>query len=269
MNEARIEDKIEKRWGGKELGRDNGRIQTGIFLFIIGALLFLKTSHLVTFPSWFFSSGTFFLALGLFIGIRKGFRPGFWLIFLLIGGLSLAEKIDPDLNMDQYMWPLIIMGIGLAFILRPKKTGWGHWKDRHRGNWNTTNLSGGSYEDLEGDMPSADRRDFIEATAVFGGIKRSVLSKNFKGGEITSVMGGSEIDLTQADFTGTITIDVTTVFGGSKLVVPPTWDVHNDIAAVFGGVDDKRQIMGVAMDPNKVLILEGTCVFGGLEIRSY
>jgi predicted membrane protein len=82
-------------------------------------------------------------------------------------------------------------------------------------------------------------------------------------------MGGSEIDLTQADFTGTITIDVTTVFGGSKLVVPPTWDVHNDIAAVFGGVDDKRQIMGVAMDPNKVLILEGTCVFGGLEIRSY
>ncbi|MCW3073122.1 MAG: hypothetical protein JWP69_191 [Flaviaesturariibacter sp.] len=269
MNEARIEEKMEKGWKGKESGRDNGRLQTGIFLLLIGALLFLKTSHLVIFPSWFFSNATFFIALGLFIGLRKEFRPGFWLIFLLIGGFSLADKIDPDLRMDKYMWPLIIMGIGLAFIFRPKKAHWGHWKGRHHRNWNEAHSTSASYESFEGDMPSADRRDFIEATAVFGGVKKSILSKNFKGGEITSVMGGSEIDLTQADFTGTITIEITTAFGGSKLIVPPTWDVHNEISAVFGGVDDKRQIMGVAMDPNKVLILEGTCIFGGLEIRSY
>src|SRR5690349_22431252 len=43
-------------------------------------------------------------------------------------------------------------------------------------------------------------RSFIDVTAVFGGIKKNVLSKNFKGGDITSFMGGSEIDLSQADF---------------------------------------------------------------------
>jgi predicted membrane protein len=82
-------------------------------------------------------------------------------------------------------------------------------------------------------------------------------------------MGGSEIDLTQADFTGTITIDVTAVFGGTKLLVPPTWDVQNDISAVFGGVDDKRQLAGVPLDRTKVLVLEGSVVFGGIEIKSY
>jgi predicted membrane protein len=82
-------------------------------------------------------------------------------------------------------------------------------------------------------------------------------------------MGGSEIDLTQSDFNGKIVIDVTNIFGGTKMIVPPTWDVQNDITAIFGGVDDKRQINGVTLDPNKVLVLDGTCMFGGIEIRSF
>ena len=82
-------------------------------------------------------------------------------------------------------------------------------------------------------------------------------------------MGVSEIDLTQADFTGRIRMDVTNIFGGTKLIVPPTWDIENDITAIFGGVDDKRKIHGVNMDANKVLVLDGTCMFGGIEIRSY
>ena len=100
-------------------------------------------------------------------------------------------------------------------------------------------------------------------------MKKNHLGKNFKGGDIVSFMGGSEIDLSQADINGHVKIDVTNVFGGTKLVVPPTWDVQNDIAAVFGGVDDKRQLTSTPLHPNKVLILDGTCVFGGIEIRSF
>jgi predicted membrane protein len=116
---------------------------------------------------------------------------------------------------------------------------------------------------------TADKRDFLDVTAVFGGVKKNVLSKNFQGGDITSIMGGCEIDLTQADFTGRITIDATNIFGGTKLIVPPTWDVQSEVSAIFGGVDDKRQLSGIPMDPNKVLILDGTCMFGGIEIRSF
>jgi hypothetical protein len=62
---------------------------------------------------------------------------------------------------------------------------------------------------------------------------------------------------------------VTNVFGGTKLILPSTWEVQNDITAVLGGVDDRRQINGVIPDPNKVLMLDGVCVFGGIEIRSF
>ncbi|HZH94371.1 MAG TPA: LiaF domain-containing protein, partial [Flavisolibacter sp.] len=104
---------------------------------------------------------------------------------------------------------------------------------------------------------------------VFGGIKKIVLSKNFKGGDLVNFMGGSEINLTQADFSGRIRIETTNVFGGTKLIVPPTWDVQSEVVAVFGGVDDKRQLIGTGVDPNKVLVIEGTCIFGGIEIRSF
>jgi predicted membrane protein len=148
--------------------------------------------------------------------------------------------------------------------MRPKKKHWQKWK--HGERWNAGNAPGNEQLLDEG---ITDDRDFIDVTSVFGGVKKNVLTKNFKGGDIVSFMGGSEIDLTQADFTGRVRIDVTTIFGGSKLVVPSSWDVQNDITAIFGGVDDKRQISGVNLDPGKVLILDGTCMFGGIEIRSF
>lgn len=95
------------------------------------------------------------------------------------------------------------------------------------------------------------------------------MSKNFKGGDITNFMGGTEIDLTQADINGQIKIDATNIFGGTKLIVPPTWDVHSNVTCIFGGVDDKRQFNGEILNPDKVIHLDGTCLFGGIEIRSF
>ncbi|MDB5253098.1 MAG: hypothetical protein JWP27_2267 [Flaviaesturariibacter sp.] len=266
MNHDNTNPGKETQWED-DRRRPESRISTGLFLLLLGGVLFLRTSHIVTFPSWFFSWGTFCIGLGLVMAVKHRFRPGFWLFFLLVGAFSLIDKLDPSLRMDQYMWPLILMVIGLTFILRPRKSSWRRCYRHERRSRRFAMMATGG---IEADMPEApDRGDIIDVTAVFGGVKKTVLTKNFRGGEVTSVMGGSEIDLTQADINGTVTIDVTTVFGGSKLIVPPTWDVQNDIAAVFGGVDDKRQVVGVSMDPNKVLILEGTCVFGGIEIRSY
>ncbi len=61
-----------------------------------------------------------------------------------------------------------------------------------------------------------DKRDFLDAISVFGGVKKNIMTKNFKGGEIINFMGGSENNLTQADFNGTIKIDTTNIFGGTK-----------------------------------------------------
>jgi predicted membrane protein len=273
MNEQDFKNEIESRWGNYERRKSHGRVWAGLFLLLVGGLLLLRTLNVVFFPAWFFTWPMFLIAIGAFTGVRHGFRGGFWIILMLVGGIALMNQIDPSLNLDRFTAPFIIMAIGLLFILRPKRNNWRRWKHRHEGNWQAQNFEATSSTTATvgnvSDSYSADRRDFIDVTAVFGGVKKNVLSKNFKGGDIVSFMGGSEIDLTQADFSGKITIDATNIFGGTKLIVPPTWDVQSDITAIFGGVDDKRQVQGVNMDPNKVLILDGTCMFGGIEIRSF
>ncbi len=44
--------------------------------------------------------------------------------------------------------------------------------------------------------------DYIDAVTVFGGVKKNILSKNFRGGDVTTFMGGTELNLTHADIQG-------------------------------------------------------------------
>jgi predicted membrane protein len=265
MNEEKFESGIENRWAYHHRRRTPGRIGAGLFLLFIGALLLLDRSGSVIFPNWVFDWPGILLAIGLFTGIRHGFRGGFWLILLFIGGLGIVSKTT-DWNLENYIFPIILIAIGLGFLFRPRHSHWRHRRFRG-GRWpdagEDARFSAVPGEDM------GDRRDFLDVSAVFGGVKKNILSKNFRGGDVVSFMGGSEIDLSQADFTGRVRIDVTNIFGGTKLVVPATWDIQSDITAIFGGVDDKRQISGIKMDTDKVLVLDGTCMFGGIEIRNY
>ena len=108
----------------------------------------------------------------------------------------------------------------------------------------------------------------LTATTVFGGIHKNILSKNFKGGDITIFMGGAELNLSQADIQGTAALDITQIMGGTKIIVPPNWEVRSQVTSVFGNIEDKRQNIS-ATNPEKVLIIDGSSVFGGIEIRNY
>jgi predicted membrane protein len=78
------------------------------------------------------------------------------------------------------------------------------------------------------------------------------------------------VNLSQADFSGEAIMDVTCVFGGVTLIVPSNWKIKSDLTSVFGGIDDQRPAMITEnMNDEKVLVLKGACVFGGIEIHSY
>jgi predicted membrane protein len=110
----------------------------------------------------------------------------------------------------------------------------------------------------------------IEATTVIGSVKKNIISKNFKGGEITTVLGGAEINLSQADFEGTVTLEITNVLGGTVLYVPANWEIHSQVDSVLGSIEDKRIIQNnIVADKNKILVIKGSVVMGGIEIKSY
>jgi len=111
--------------------------------------------------------------------------------------------------------------------------------------------------------------DRINESVIFSGVNRKLMTKNFQGGKATVIFGGLDLDLTQVDFTGVITLDLEVGFGGVKLIIPPHWDVRTEVSNIAAGLEDKRMFREGGVDTNKVLILKGTLLFSGLEIKSY
>jgi predicted membrane protein len=210
------------------------------------------------------------IVVGIFVGFRHGFRGAGWLILMVIGGFFLIDDIIPDFSMHRYIWPLIIISIGLAILLRPRRhPEWDRWKDEWKKKVDPGQRESKEYwDDRAKQYGHTSSEDFIDATTIFGGVHKSIVSKDFKGGDITIFMGGSEINLSQADINGTVVIDITQIMGGTKLIVPPNWEIRSNITSVFGNVEDKRQKERI-MNPEKVLVIDGTSLFGGIEIKNY
>lgn len=105
----------------KDLNRNksNRHFGLGIFLLLIGAVFLLRNVGLAL-PFWIFSWHTIFLAIGLFIGYRKNFRAGGWVLLVILGGIfTLKDLVLFD--MSQYTTALILIGVGLYMIFKPKK----------------------------------------------------------------------------------------------------------------------------------------------------
>jgi predicted membrane protein len=125
-------------------------------------------------------------------------------------------------------------------------------------------------KDFDSPNQAVNEEDFLNSTTIFGGIKKRYFSKNFKGGKLTCMMGGVEVDLGNCDIQEPVIIEITQVFGGTKLIVPSNWQIRSELVAIAGGVEDKRyQPVAGIEDDTKLLILKGTTIFGGIDIKSY
>lgn len=252
-------------------GSGNPRIWSGIILLGCGvALLAYKMGAPI--PSWLFTWPILLMLIGFIVAIKSQFRNPGGLIMIAIGTIFLIDQTNPKLNFHDYIVPAILISIGLIYILRPHYTcgrPGRRWRRRFydRPDFKPTDIP---FTPVKPDTNAEQVGDeWLEINAVFGGVKKIILSKNFKGGEINCFMGGAELNMTQADLQQQVSLEVNNVFGGTKLIVPSNWDVKNEVTAVFGGIEDKRTIPVVAADPGKILVLRGTCVFGGIEIKNY
>jgi Predicted membrane protein (DUF2154). len=228
----------------------------GLLILIIGSLLFFDRLDLYDFPRWLFSFKTLLIVIGLGIGIKRKFEGIGWLVMILVGSFFLIDDIPGfPYDIDRYAFPVGIIIVGSFIVFRAlmgssarenRKTMWG--------DGIVSTDSGGE--------------DWFDITTVFGGAKKKVFSKKFRGGETTCIFGGSEIDLSQADIEGTVVIDVVQLFGGVKLIIPSNWELKSDMTVILGGLDDKRNTPK-AYTPEKKLVLTGFVMFGGVDIKSF
>lgn len=264
MNDFRdFREEARQRWEARRERHAHGHIWTGLFLLLIGGLALVKSLG-VPMPVWLLSWQMLLIAIGLFIGFRKGFRDGGWFVPIIVGGIFLVNEYVMHGDLKRHMWPLILIVVGLVFILRPKRGG----------GWHSGSEKKNAYTNAETIKPDREETysqdDVIDSTNIFSGSKRVILSKSFKGGDVVNVFGGSEIDLMQADIDGTAVLEVTAIFGGATLIVPSNWAIKtSDTVTIFGGISDKRKFASLSEPSTKTLVLKGTMIFGGMEIKSY
>jgi predicted membrane protein len=226
------------------------RAIVGVILVIAGLFLVIRNTGF--FPHFIddviFSWPMLLVTIGLIITIGSSGGKTSGIIIMAVGAFFLIPIIFREtFHMYNMFWPSIFIIIGVIFIFS-RRHGWG----------SVSSVS------ETGD-------DYLDIVHVFSGGERQVVSENFKGGKITAVFGGSEINLTKAKLApGTNVLEISCIFGGTTIIVPDDWHIRIEVTPVLGGFTDSRKLHPErTVDQSKQLIIKGAVVFGGGEIRSF
>lgn len=242
-----------------EKGRTRGKLIAGTLIVVFGLLYLFRELGLYI-PRWIFSWEIILIGVGITILIRHKFQRLSGYILIAVGVIFKLDEFYPDFINFRIVWPIAIILFGASMIYKAK---FGRSKSN---KWRK--MAGKSDFFGMGDTEISPD-DFVDAVSIFGSIKKQVTTKNFKGADLFTLFGGTEINLMNADIQDRALIDLTTIFGGAEIIVPADWSVRSEMSSIFGGLEDNRMQKASDTTSEKILILKGTCVFGGVEIKSY
>lgn len=168
-------------------------------------------------------------------------------VFICVGTMMLLSRLGiMRFNWHQW-WPIFLILVGVSFLLKA-------WT-RHQQ---------GAFMGASRDMNYSE--SIVNVVTFIGGNHIKNLSQDFRGGEVTAVMGGIEMDLRQASMTGEAVLNVFTFWGGIDIKVPSDWNVVLNGIPILGGIDDKT--IQPANTQEKRLIIKGYAIMGGVEIKN-
>jgi predicted membrane protein len=223
----------------KEKRGFQGTSWVGLILIILGALWILNNLDILDFrlSEWW---PLILIVIGLIHLVSGGrlFNAGAWILIFL--GAVFLLTTNEYLEWDQIwrFWPIALILIGLSILTQ------------HHGK----------------PVPKSDADD-ISGSTIFGSINKKINSKQFKGGNLSALFGGVEIDLKDStlDESGAI-INVSTTFGGTELKIPNDWPLDIRSTTIFGGVENKTD--NPVSREGKRLTIKASTIFGGIEIKN-
>jgi len=234
----------------------NKRFYFGVILIVLGVILILERLNLIpeTVSDLLISWQMLLIGIGAlsFIG---GNRTAGTILMVIGGTFMIPEIITVPHEIRRIYWPLILVGIGVALLLRQR--------DTHRPL---------KSDDPILNIPKDDSFNTFDDFVIFGGREIFVNSQQFAGGKATSIFGGIEFDLRKASLRqGGAVIDCVSVFGGCGFKIPMDWNVRNEVTTIFGAFTDKRgdTYSDRYYDPSKTIIIKGISLFGGIEVKHF
>jgi predicted membrane protein len=247
----------EREYQNWEKGQQRSKLLTGI-LVITGGVLYMMRVMDVELPPHIFSWPVLLMCFGLITITKHNMKTIAGWALLIIGGIYFSRYFIHFYINTQLIFPFVIICIGFSILFKSKSSALCKKKIKKRFK------EYDHFEDTE-----VDQEGHLNSSTFFGGTVKNIVSKDFKGANITSVFAGTEINLLRADFNESATLDLTCVFAGLVLIIPSHWIVQSEMVTIFGGMDDKRDFKSNYEGDQKILKLTGNCVFGGIEIKSF
>jgi predicted membrane protein len=175
---------------------------------------------------------------------RRSLTTG--VFFSLLGALLLLSRFD-FIHVDLWdFWPVMLIAVGGSMVAGALR--------RARG------------ADVPG-APGVDSGSTFSQFVVWAGIERKVSTQDFRGGDVTAIMGGAEIDLRQAKMPGgRAVVDVPGMWGGVELFVPGDWAVTVEALPLMAGIEDASRAPAGEVRGN--LVVRGVVLMGGVEIKN-
>jgi hypothetical protein len=227
----------------RERRGSSGQALAGLLLLAIGSLLFAQNLDLLNVRHF----ARYWAVLPLVIGLVKLLAGGsrgdrvFGVVLTAFGGSQLAKALGYWSPRPADLVAFILIGVGAYFVAR------------------------GLFGRPEPDVRK-DSDEWISAIAIMAGFERANNSPNFRGGDLTALMGGCEIDLRQANLRAPASLDVFVMWGGIEVRVPEDWTVELRGTPVLAGFVDKTRVPAVPTE--KRLIVRGVALMGGVEVKN-
>jgi hypothetical protein len=233
--------------------QQNRRTSTGLLPGLVvagvGVLFLLDNLHLLRIHDVWKFWPLFLVALGSakLVDSPHPQEKTLGAIMVIVGGIFLATNLGLFSWSIWQFWPVLLIGVGLMMLF----------------NRSGARLVAGIR------LPHHDRYLKADGVAIFGGFKRRVVTDDYRGAHYVALFGGGEVDLRRAQMQAdSAIIEVTAIFGGFEIRVPPNWMVVNEVVGVFGGTADETRPPLPEAPLVKRLLVRGTAVFGGVGIKN-
>ena len=232
------------------------QVLMGVLVIAVGLLFLLDNLDIIDvhdalafWPLVFIFAG---VAKLLDTSSRDGYLVG--LAGIGVGVIMILHRLGIIYFSWRAAWPLILIGVGLMVVYRAM-TG------QRTARFGVAVVDG--QDKLQDAVDSGSQT--VDVTAVLGGFERRVHTQDFRGGEVTAVMGGCALDLRGASMKGEAIIHVFALWGGVTLKVPPDWTIVLEGTPILGGFEEKTI---APPDNSKRLIVRGYAIMGGVEVRN-
>ena len=227
------------------------RLMFGLLAIFFGGLWLLKNLHIFTGPMayYLFKWSTIVLAIGL-IGLSTNRENAVgYTIMVFIGGFFLLDRIyGIRENFSAIFWPSLMIAIGISLLMKLNSAS--HYDKKFKKNVSST--------------------DELDNVAILSGNEIKITSKSFSGGQTTAILGGTEIDFTDSELApGINVVKLVNILGGTTFIVPPHWNIKVEVTGILGAFSDNRKHITDISNSDRTLIISGTAILGGGEIKSY